>query len=117
MRATLRDRSLEPPEVVFISVDPDRDDQAKVGRYIGYFDATMTGAYGPSRRLQPLLDFFGVGVHKMAAADGQEYNVTHSGAVFVINPAGEYIAVMNSPNSADQVARDFLIIRRLQADS
>ena len=111
VRAELINRSLAAPEVVFISVDPDRDDQAQVGRYIGFFDEAMTGAFGPSPRLQPLLDFFGVGVHKMAV-DGAEYNVTHSGAVFMLNPAGEYVAVFSAPKTATEVVRDFLLIRR-----
>ena len=112
VRAALKDRSLEVPDVVFITVDPDRDDRAQVTRYLGYFDATMTGLLGPAPSLKPLLDFFGVGVHKMQA-DGEEYTVTHSGAVFMLNPAGEYVAVFSSPNSAEQVVRDYLVIRRL----
>jgi protein SCO1/2 len=115
-RAALEEGSLAAPELVFVSVDPERDDREQVARYVGFFGATMTGVFGPAPQLQPLLDFFGVGVHKMSV-DGEDYTVTHSGAVFMINPAGEYVAVFNSPKNADQVVRDFLVIRRRLAAS
>ncbi len=116
VRAELKERSLAPPEVVFVSVDPDRDDQERITRYLGYFDATMTGLGGSSRKLKPLLEFFGVGVHVMSSND-QDYTVTHSSAVFMVNPAAEYVAVFSSPENAAQVVRDFLLIRRFLESS
>ncbi len=115
-RAALEERSLAAPSLVFVSVDPERDDREQVAQYVGFFGATTTGLFGPAPHLQPLLDFFGVGVHKMSV-DGEDYTVTHSGAVFMVNPAGEYVAVFNSPKNADQVVRDFLLIRRRLTDS
>jgi len=111
VRAGLKARKLEPPEVVFVSVDPERDDPAAISRYLSYFDREMTGLVAPSRTLSPLLDFFGVAVHEMES-DGESYNVTHTGAVFVVSPEAEYLAVFTTPGPADEVLRDFLIIRR-----
>jgi protein SCO1/2 len=111
VRAGLKARKLETPEVVFISVDPDRDDPTSVAGYLGYFDNEMTGLVGPSKKLKPLLEFFGVAVHKVSV-EGKKYNVTHTSAVFVIGPDAEYLGVFSSPGLADEVLRDFLIIRR-----
>ena len=117
VRAALQARSLEAPEVVFVSVDPARDDQAQVARYIGYFDAAMTGVLGTEAAVKPLTDYFGVAVHIMKDKAGQEYNVTHSSAVFMISPDAEYVAVFSTPKSADQVLRDYLTVRRSLARS
>ena len=112
VRSALTARSLEPPQVVFVSVDPGRDDPVQIARYIGYFDETMTGVVGAAEKVKPLLDHFGVGVHVASPQPGQEYTVTHSSAVFLVSPRAEYVAVFSSPKNAEQVARDYLIIRR-----
>jgi protein SCO1/2 len=111
VRARLAARKLAAPDVVFISVDPQRDSPSAISDYLGYYDDQMTGLVGPSRSLKPLLDFFGVAVHKMESA-GKTYNMTHTGAIFVVGPDAQYRGVFSTPGLADEVLRDFLIIRR-----
>jgi len=43
--------------------------------------------------------------------DSGDYIVDHSAAIFLIDPAGEMVAVMSAPHKADDIVSRFLEIR------
>ena len=112
-RAELARRAprIVPPRVLFVSVDPRRDSAERIGAYVAQFDATFVGATAPDRDLEPLLAALGVTVEKHAHGDAP-YTVMHSGAVYVLNPDSQWIAVANGPHDPVVVAADYLKIRQ-----
>src|SRR5690606_17221669 len=98
------------PAVVFVSVDPFRDTPERIAAYVAAFDPSFIGVTGPEERLDPLVDALGVGVEKHEH-HGEQYNVVHSGAIYVIGPRAEWIAVSSGPHVPVTVASDFLKIR------
>jgi protein SCO1/2 len=100
-----------PPRVVFVSVDPQRDDFERIAAYVARFDASFIGARAPERVLEPLLAALGVTVEKHSHGEAQ-YNVMHSGAVYILNPKAEWIAVANGPHDPAVFATDYLKIRQ-----
>ena len=100
------------PQVVFVSVDPRRDDPQRLRDYLGNFDAEFVGVTGPEEALEPLLRALGVTVHTQEI-DGERYNVIHNGTVFVVGPGAEVVAIFGgSAHDADAVVSDYLRIRR-----
>lgn len=100
----------EVPDVVFVSVDPFRDTPERIAAYVNAFDPAFIGVTGPDERLRPLLATLGVAVEKHEH-HGEQYNVVHSGVVYVIGPRAEWIAVSSSPHVPETIASDFLRIR------
>ncbi|HEX6995575.1 MAG TPA: SCO family protein [Gammaproteobacteria bacterium] len=100
----------EVPDVVFVSVDPFRDTPERIAAYVAAFDPSFIGVTGPDERLEPLVDALGVGVEKHEH-HGEQYNVVHSGAIYVVGPRAEWIAVSTGPHVPATVASDFLKIR------
>lgn len=94
------------PGVVFVSVDPARDTPERIAAYLENFDAPFTGVSGDDAALAPLLEILGVAVHKQAV-EGESYNVTHSGHVFVIGPDARWRAVFRPSSSADTIVSDY----------
>ena len=47
-------------QVVFVSIDPDRDELASLGQYVHYFNADFIGATGPEQELKELTHELGV---------------------------------------------------------
>lgn len=94
------------PEVVFVSVDPARDTPERIAAYLESFDPEFTGVTGSDDALAPLLRTLGVSVRRQEV-DGEEYNVTHSGHVFVIGPDAGWRAVFRPSTSADVIVSDF----------
>lgn len=110
-------RNLEPgaddPDVVFVSVDPDRDTPDALKQYVGYFNPEFTGVTGPMEELTPLTRALGI-LHRKAEdpRDPDNYLVDHSASILVINPQGRLQAVLSAPHQVETLASDFLRIRQ-----
>jgi len=102
------------PDVVFVSVDPNRDTANRIATYLDAFDPRFIGMTGDRARLDPLLRALGVTVMTQAAANGSDYSVTHNGTIYVIGPDASLIATLDDNLTAAEIATDFRRIRALQ---
>lgn len=99
------------PQVVLVSVDPQRDTPKRIRSYVTGFDPRFIGVTAPDNALEPLLGTMGVMVHKDVTDDGQ-YTVVHNGTVFVLDDAGRWVALFGgSSHEASVIASDYLRIR------
>jgi protein SCO1/2 len=100
------------PQVLFVSVDPERDTPDKLAAYIGFFGSSFAALTGPTDRVDQFTKSLGVPVMRTALPDGG-YTVDHSAAVFVINPAGKLQALLSAPHRPAALAADY---RRILAN-
>jgi protein SCO1/2 len=100
-------------QVVFVSVDPNRDSADRIANYLQNFDERFVGATGSRQRLDPLLRALGVTVMIQEFPDQPGYAVTHNGTIYVIGPGAELIATMTGSPPAATIASDFLRVRAL----
>lgn len=100
-------KAVAPPQVIFVSVDAKRDTPALLAKYVPYFDPDFIGVTAAD---QPAIERqakkWGVAVTIEPAANG-DYAVDHSAAMFVINPAGNLIAILTGPFTVDALQSDF----------
>jgi protein SCO1/2 len=88
--------------VYMVSVDPLRDDFAKLGEYVRGFSEDFTGVRGTRAAVAELSSQLGIAFGNVPAAnDG--YDVEHSGQVVVIDPQGRYHAFIKPPHTVDKV--------------
>lgn len=104
--------NIAPPEVLFVSVDPERDDPDRIREYLENFDSDFQGVTGQRDAMQPWLDTLGVTVHIQKLSGGQSYNVTHNSTVYAVGPGAEFLAVFSAPHDAATIAADLLKIRQ-----
>lgn len=97
------------PEIVFISVDPDRDNTQVIGAYVGAFGRGVTGVNGDLTEINKLTKAFGI-FHARTATDDRSYTVEHSAAVIVVNNRAEYHAVFGAPHDVAGIARDMSLL-------
>ena len=96
--AELRRQGHDLPKVVFVSVDPERDHAADLGRYTRSFDPQFLGATGAPSALQDLTKALGAFYEAPRhAADDRHYTVTHDGSLFVLDPAGHLAKTLSPP--------------------
>ncbi len=102
----------ETPQVVLVSVDPQRDTPERLAEYTGYFHPDFIGATGERDQIDRLTKSLGVAyaIHEDPDGDGQ-YLVDHSGMVFAINPNGDFQALFSDTFDAEQIAHDYLALR------
>lgn len=95
------------PKVIFVSVDAKRDTPAQLARYVPYFDPDFLGVTARDQpTLQDLAEKLGVVVMLTAKPDGS-YNVDHSSAIFVVDPAGKLAAILSGPFTVNALQGDF----------
>lgn len=101
-------------DLVFVSVDPERDTEARLGEYIRYFHPGLRGVTGSLTELQGFtkqlgLVFARVENQAMASAN---YLVDHSASILLIDPLARLTAVFGAPQNPEVMAGDFLVIAR-----
>jgi protein SCO1/2 len=97
------------PQMVFVSVDPQRDTPANVQRYVKFFSPHFTGVTGESKKVQALTAAVGVPVIITPTESGS-YTVDHSATLFAVDPKGRIAAVFSPPFMVDALSAD---LRRL----
>ena len=94
-------------QFVFISVDPARDKAAQIQRYVQYFDPDFIGATGSIGQLTNLTRQLGAPFRAEAETATNVYEVTHSSAVYLVDPLGQYAGIISPPFVASEVAVQF----------
>ena len=96
-----------PLQVVFLSVDPQRDTPEVIANYVNYFGEGFVGATGEIEQLESLGRAMGFVFLKAPGDDENNYNVDHSAALIVTNPQGQVEAYFTPPLKADALVEDF----------
>jgi len=80
----------ESLQVVFITVDPTRDTPDVMLDYLTNFDPRIIGLMGTGHQTADTVRAFGAyyAIRPAFGADGEDYNVEHSNAFYLIDPAG-----------------------------
>jgi protein SCO1/2 len=79
----------EQTEYLFVTVDPERDTPEVLSKYVSIFDPRIVGLTGADEILSAIWDDYGVYVEKVPLeGSAQDYTVTHTARVFVIDADG-----------------------------
>lgn len=100
-------------QVVFVSVDPQRDTIEKLANYMEYFNKDFIGVTGARAELDALVSQAGAGYAIETESAPGEYLVSHTSAIFLVNPDGELIASFSQPHYPATIAEQFAQIRSL----
>ena len=92
--------------IVFISVDPERDTPAEVGKYMALYDTPVVGLTGSAADIERVKKQFGVYSAK-APQPGGGYSVDHTAAVFLMDRNGGFVSTL-AYEEGDDVALDKL---------
>lgn len=92
-------------QVVFISVDPERDTTEVIGRYLTAFDPTFIGLRGETATLAQIAPDYDLTYRKQPLPNG-DYTVDHTATAFLIDAQGQLRVVYPYGTSADAFAKD-----------
>ena len=98
-------------QVVFISVDPRRDSTEELGRYVRYFNKNFIGATADKSAIDGLTRQFGAGYIIEAETAPGQYLVSHSSAIFLIDPLGRLVANFSQPHYAATIFSQYKKIK------
>jgi len=98
-------------QVVYVTVDPERDDAAQMKKFLGSFDPSFVGGVGSRAAIDLAQKSYGISSTKIMNADGS-YNIGHSSSIYMIDRAGGLRAVMPYGHSVDEFVHDLKILLR-----
>ena len=110
-RRQLADDGEPLPDILLISVDPERDTPALLRSYTEHFGEGVDGATGSLEELRKLTG--GLGIYfEREESDNENYSVAHSPQVIVVNDQGLYAGLFGAPHSVDRFTSDLPILMR-----
>ena len=91
--------------VLFVSVDPERDTPDKLKDYLSSFDPHLTGLTGDAASVAAMLRAYRVYAKKVPL-DGGGYTMDHTALVYLMDKAGRFVAPFNLKRSPEEAAAD-----------
>jgi protein SCO1 len=98
-------------QVVFISLDPERDTREAMAVYTENFNSRIIGVRGAAAEIAKLSLFFLID-YTPSANSGSEYTLEHSGRIFIINPSAEYLGSFAPPQQVETMRADLKILMK-----
>lgn len=94
-------------QVVFVSVDPERDTPARLKSYLAQFDKSFIGLTGTPEQMAAIRKDYGITATRFPAPAGQDgYQMGHSSYLYFIDRKGMLRALMPFGRPADEVVHD-----------
>jgi protein SCO1/2 len=91
--------------IVFVTVDPERDGPKEMAAYSNAFGAPVIGLTGSPEQIAKVEKQFGIYSKKVPAGD--DYTMDHTATVLLFGRDGKFVATI-SPDEGDQPALDKL---------
>ena len=102
-------------QVLFVTVDPERDTQALLAQYVPAFDPRFVGLYGDAAATERVAKEFKILFQKQPGATPGSYTVDHSAGVFMFDPQGRLRLYASHGQPPDAFAHDLSALLRASA--
>ncbi|MCY4753181.1 SCO family protein [Pelomonas aquatica] len=96
-------------QVVYVTVDPERDDLARIRQYLAAFDPSFIGGTDTPAALAAMRKRYGIVAEKVANRAGG-YGMNHSSSVYLIDRAGRLRAMMPYGHEAKDFVHDLQLL-------
>ena len=93
-------------QVLFITVDPDRDTPALLAQYVPAFDRRFLGLYGDAEATARTAKEFKIIYQKVPGSSVGTYTMDHSAGTYVFDPQGRLRLYVANGQGADVFAHD-----------
>jgi len=95
-------------QVIYLTVDPERDNAERLKQYLAAFDPTFVGGTGTAAQMAAVRTSYGVTAEKHGT--GSDYAVAHSSFVYLITRNGKLRALMPFGHKADDYVHDISVL-------
>ena len=98
-------------QVVFITVDPARDNAKHLRTYLSAFDPTFIGVTGSQAQIDALLKSYGISATRRPVEGSKtDYTMHHSSYLYFIDRQGMQRALMPFDRPSDEIVHDLAIL-------
>jgi protein SCO1/2 len=96
----------EKLQVLFVTVDPERDTPEVLAKYVPAFDPSFIGLRGEPDETSKAAREFKVFFQKVPNRDGTSYNVDHTAASYVLDTAGRLRLFVRHSQPVEEIVAD-----------
>ena len=89
-----------PFEIVFVTVDPERDGPSEVGKYAELFNSPIIGLTGSPAQIEQVKKQFGIFSNKVPTGNG-DYTVDHTATVLLFDRNGQFSSTIAPEETND----------------
>lgn len=93
-------------QVLFVTLDPERDTQEVLAQYVPSFDGSFIGLYGDVATTEQVAKDFKLFYKKQAASGKGGYTIDHSAGIYVFDKQGALRVFMNHGQKPQDIAHD-----------
>lgn len=97
-------------QVVYVTVDPARDDIPRIRQYLAAFDTSFVGGTDTPEKLAAMRKRYGVVAEKIASKQPNAYGMNHSTSVWLIDRAGTLRGMMPYGHEAKDFVHDLKLL-------
>lgn len=88
---------------VFITIDPDRDTQDVMAKYVAQFRDTMVGLTGTKAQIDAVLKAYHIYARKVQDPAMTEYTMDHSSYIYFMDPDGALIGIYGVNSTPSEI--------------
>lgn len=96
-------------QVIFITLDPERDTPQVLGKFVPYFDPSFIGLYGDAQATAQAAQSFGVNYQKHAEKNGG-YTLDHTDSTYLIGKEGKPLWMSRYGQRTDFLVQDIRLL-------
>lgn len=97
-------------QVLFITVDPERDTAELLAHYVPSFDPRFVGLYGTLQETEAVAKDFRIFYAKSGDTSGPNYSIDHSAGTYIFDPEGRLRLYARHAEAAENVAADISLL-------
>lgn len=97
-------------QVLFVTVDPERDSAERLKGFVPWFDPTFLGLRGEARETREVTEEFRVFAVRKPVDGELGYVIDHSAGAYVFDPAGRLRLYVNESASVEDIAADIRVL-------
>jgi len=108
----MEEQKIQPPKIVFLSIDPQRDTPDVLKPYVEYFNKNILALTGDPQEVKKLSEQLNAVYRKAKGASGDieanDYLMDHSSALMLINPQGNLQSILTAPHTPANIIDSIL---------
>lgn len=104
------DKSADQVQVLFVTLDPERDTQALLAAYVPNFDARFLGLYGDQAATAKVASDFKVFYQKVPGKSAASYTIDHTAGSYVFDREGRIRLFLRHGQGAAPIVHDLKIL-------
>jgi protein SCO1 len=95
-------------QIIYVTVDPERDDAERMKKYLAGFDKSFVGGTGTAAQLNAVRSEYGVLAEKKSF--GSDFTYSHSSFTYLIDRGGKLRALMPYGHTPEDYAHDVKLL-------